>query len=110
MNNLLACWDNQSKDNNGNHCHKQLKHFSLFVLSIDGMIGKEALVLLTSLSQLMAEKMDKSISHASGWINGRIKIAATRSYSHRIHIFCLPSPLWDWDLDWDPGLGIGLAQ
>ena len=33
-------------------------HFSLFVISFYGMLGKEALVVLANLSQLMAEKME----------------------------------------------------
>ena len=37
---LLACWE---KDKYGKNCHEQQKHFSAFVLSMDGMLRKEAL-------------------------------------------------------------------
>ena len=47
---LLAWWDKIKKDKQGNDCHEQQKHFSLFVLSIDGMLGREALVVLENLS------------------------------------------------------------
>ena len=35
----------------------------------DGMLGKEALVILTNLSLLMAEKLKEPISHVHGWVN-----------------------------------------
>ena len=42
---------------------------------------KEALVVLVTLIQVMAAKMDEPILHVTGWVNGRIAIAVARSYS-----------------------------
>ena len=42
------------------------------------MLGREALVALENLSQLMAAKMDEPILHVRGYINGQILIAVTR--------------------------------
>ena len=53
--------------------------FSMFVLSVYGMLGKEALIVLTNLSRLMASKMEKPILHVTDWINGRIEIAVAIS-------------------------------
>ena len=39
---------------------------SLIILSIDGMLGREALVVLADLSRLMAAKMDEPMSHVRG--------------------------------------------
>ena len=47
-------------------------------------MGKEALVVLTTLSRLMAAKMDEPIVHVTIWVNVRIAIAVARSYS-RVH-------------------------
>ena len=63
MDKLLALWENKNKDKHGNQCHNQRKMFSSFFISVDGMLGKEALVIVANLSQLMADKMDESISH-----------------------------------------------
>ena len=52
--------------------------FSLFVLSVGGILGKEALVVLANLSQLMAAKMDEPILHVCVWINVWITIAVAR--------------------------------
>ena len=36
---LLDQWETIKKDNRGKNCHNQRKHFSLFVISVNGMIG-----------------------------------------------------------------------
>ena len=47
---LLARWEKIKKDKHGKHCHNQQKHFSPFVLSFDGMLGRESLFVLYQLS------------------------------------------------------------
>ena len=42
-------------------------------------MGKEALVVLTTLSRLMAAKMDKPILYVTGWVNRQTEIAVARS-------------------------------
>ena len=56
------------KYNRGKHFHEQQKYVYPFVLSVDGMLGNQALVVLVNLSQLMADKMDEPILHVHGWI------------------------------------------
>ena len=57
-----------------------LYYFYLFVLSVDGLLGKEAHIVLANLSQLMAEKMEEPILHMCSWFNGLIVITVARSY------------------------------
>ena len=45
------------------------------------MLGREALVVLANLSELVASKMDKPIAHMWGWVNGRIAIM---EFSNRV--------------------------
>ena len=85
MDKLLAGCDKTKKDKHGKACYDQQRHFSPFVLSVDGVMGKEALVVLALLSQLMATKMDEPILHVTGWVNGRIVIKFSRSYSRLLH-------------------------
>ena len=99
---ILALWEKIKKDKRGKHCHDQRKHSSPFVISANGMLGREALVVLANLSRLMAVKMDESILHVRGWVNGQITIAVARLYSQMIRGARLPSPLQDEELDWDP--------
>ena len=58
----------KNKDNHSKHFHKQRKKFSQFSLSVDGMLGKEALVVLTSVRQLMEKKIEEPIMHVRGWV------------------------------------------
>ena len=106
---LLDMWEKTKKCNQGKHRHKQLKNASLFI-SDDGMLGREALVILTNLSRLMVAKTDEPILHMQGWINGQILIAVSRSYSHIICRYQPPSPLRDRYPDWESASGQGLAQ
>ena len=43
---LLAWWETIKTGKHSKHCHDQQKYFSPFVLSVDGMLGREALVVL----------------------------------------------------------------
>ena len=43
---LLAWWETIYKYKHGKHCHNQHKHFSLFVLSVNGIYGRGSLVVL----------------------------------------------------------------
>ena len=79
MDKLLDFWEKTNKEKHGQACYDKWKYFSLLVLSVDGMMGKEALVVLITLSRLMAAKMDKPVLPVTGWVNGRITIAVARS-------------------------------
>ena len=74
------------------------------------MLGKEALVVLTDLSRLIATKLEEPLSQVRGWVNGQFKIVVVRSHSRMIRGARLPSPLRDREPDCDPGSGLGLAQ
>ena len=96
--------------NLGKHCHEERQTFFPFVISVYGMLGREALVILANLSRRMAAKMDEPIFHMQGWINRLITITVARSYSCMICGDWLPSPLHDQDPYWGPESGLGLAQ
>ena len=59
--------------------------FSPFIISVDGIMVNEALVILTTFSRLMAAKLDESIVHITGWVNGQIAILVARSCSRVFH-------------------------
>ena len=84
--------------------------FCLFVISDNGMLGREALVVIANLSRLMAEKMDEQILHVRGWVRYWISITLAISYSWIIHRDRLPSPLWYRETHWDLASGLGLAH
>ena len=54
MTSLLARWEKIKKNKHGKHCNDRRKRFSPFVLSVDVILGREALVVLSQLSQFMS--------------------------------------------------------
>ena len=81
-----------------------------FLLSVDGILGKDALVVLVNLIQLIATKLEEPLSQVHGFINGHIAIVVARSYPYMIHGACLPSALQERERDWDPGPVLGLVK
>ena len=77
-------WEMIKEDKHGTNCHGQWKNISLFVLSVYGMLGKEALFILSQLSRVMVAKRAEPFSQVRGWVNSPIKIAVMRSYSQTI--------------------------
>ena len=63
---LLAQWETIKKDKHCKHCHKEQKHFSPFVISVEGILGKEALVVLSQLSRVMAEIISEPLLKLQG--------------------------------------------
>ena len=98
---LLSRWETIKKDKHGKHCHDQRKCFLPFVLSGNGMLMREALVVLSKLSRVMAEKREEPLLQVRGWVNSQIAITVVRSDSRMIHIAELPIPLWERDPYWD---------
>ena len=107
---LLVRWGTIKKDKYGKHCHNQWKKCLSFVLSVDGMLGRESLFMLSQLSRFMANKIKYLPLQVRGWLKGQITIAITGYYSWMICGDCPPpSPLREWEPGWDPESGISLA-
>ena len=92
MTSVLTRWENIKKNKHGNHCNDQWKQKFPFVISVDGMLGMEDLVVLSQLSLAMADKREESLSQVWGWVNKFIAISVVRSYSRMIRSAQLPSP------------------
>ena len=110
MDKLLEGWKKPKKENNLQACYYQRRHFSMFVLSVDGIIGKESLVVLATLIRIIAAKMDKPILHVTVWVNGHTAIAVTRLYSRVLRLAQSPSILRTRKPEWVAVSGLGLAQ
>ena len=86
------------------------KIFSPFVIYVYGILGREELVILANLSQLMEEKMYEPVFLVWGWVNCLIAIAVMISHSKNINGARIPSPLLNRYPEWDPSLGLRLAH
>ena len=78
MEEVLDRWEIIINDSHGKHCHDQRKKLSSFFLSVDGMLRREARVVIENLSRVMAAKMDEPILQVRGQINVWIAIAVAR--------------------------------
>ena len=106
---LMVFWEKEKKYNMVSNVTKN-RIFSPLFLSVDGILGKEALVVLTNLSRPMVTKMEEPLSHAHGWVNIRIEIVVMILYSCMILVACIYSPMEDREPDQRSGSGLVLAQ
>jgi hypothetical protein len=60
-------------------CLAQRRHFTPFVVSTDGLLGREAKILVQRLSALLAAKWNKPCSHVCGYVNARMSIAIVQA-------------------------------
>ena len=60
-------------------CLAQRRHFTPFVVSTDGLLGKEAKCLLKKLSILLSDKWEKPYAVVRGYVNARMSIAIVRA-------------------------------
>jgi hypothetical protein len=72
---VLEAHEREKKTNFLEACLEQRWHFSPFMASTDGLLGKESQTLLKKLSALLAEKWEKPYSEMCGYVNARMSIA-----------------------------------
>ena len=58
---------------------EQRRHFTPFVVSCDGMLGKEADFMMKRLAQLLSEKWQRPYSQVCGYLKARMSIAIVRA-------------------------------
>ena len=63
-------------------CFEQRMNFTPFVISVDGMMGKEAQSFLKHLAYAYVNKWDLIYSKVRGYLNSKISIACLRA-AHR---------------------------
>jgi hypothetical protein len=76
---VLEAHEKEKKKKYLEACLEQRRTFTPFVVSTDGLIGKEAKTLLKKLSTLLAEKWGKSYAEVCGYVNARMSIAIVRA-------------------------------
>ena len=76
---VLAMQEEEKKRKYSQACREQRRHFVPFVVSADGLLGKEAKALLTRLAMKIAHKWDRPYSQICGYVRSRISIAVARA-------------------------------
>jgi hypothetical protein len=108
---VLAAHEREKKKKYLADCLNQRRHFTPFVVSIDGLIGREANTLLKKISSLWATKASKSYSEVCGFVKARLSIAIVRATNRCLRGSRIPTsrmsnsrPLWE------DGAGLGLFR
>jgi hypothetical protein len=92
-------------------CLEQRRHFSPFVVSADGLLGKEAKILLRKLSAMLATKWEKPYSEVCGYGNARMSIAIVRAAHLCIRGSRIPTGKMRNRLpQWEENAGLGLFR
>jgi hypothetical protein len=92
-------------------CLEQRRHFTPFVVSTDGLIGKETKTLLKKLSSLLAEKWEKPYSVVCGYVNAQMSIAIVRATHLCLRGSRIPtSQMSDRRPKWESKAGLGLFR
>ena len=76
---VLATHERAKKKKYLASCLEQRRSFIPFVVSADGLLGREASFLLQRLSALLAEKWDKPYSEVCGFVRARMSVAVVRA-------------------------------
>jgi hypothetical protein len=99
---VLRKHENEKKRKYLQPCLDQRRHFSPFVVSTDGMLGREASCLIKRLSQKLATKWQRPLSHVTSYVRTRLSIAIVRAThlcmrGSRIpaHSMSTRRPLWE---------------
>eukprot|EP00957_Ditylum_brightwellii_P033827 2563836-Ditylum_brightwellii.AAC.1 len=76
---VLAAQDKEKKGKYLTSCLEQNRHFSPFVVSVDGMLGKEAAMVLWQLSRKLAVKWDCPISQATNYVKTTMSLSIVKA-------------------------------
>jgi hypothetical protein len=108
---VLAQHEREKKKKDIEPCLEQHRHFTPFVVSMDGLLGKEAKTLLKHLSALLSKKWEKPYSEVCGYVNAQISIAIVRATHLCLRGSCIPmSHMSNWHPQWEDKTSLSLYQ
>ena len=91
-------------------CLDQRRSFLPFVVSTDGLLGKEARSLLKQISILLVGKWDKPYSVVAGIVHSRMSIAIVQASHHCIRGSRISYQSISREIEWEGGSGTGLYR
>ena len=104
---VLASQERTKKKKYLASCLAQHRHFTPFVVSVDGLIGREANQVLRKLATRLAEKSGKPYSVVCGFMRARMSIAIARATHLCLRGSRIPTDRMSHPF-WIDGAGLGL--
>ena len=107
---VLANHEKQKKRKYLESCSKQRRHFTPFVVSTDGMLGREANHTLKHLARMLSRKWHKPYSQVCGYVKSRMSIAIVRATHQCLRGSRIPTQSISRRPLWEDGAGLSLYR
>ena len=107
---VLESQEKEKKAKYAEPCFRQRRTFTPFVVSTDGLLGREAKNLLKRISLLLVEKWQKPYSVVAGIVRSRISIAIIRATNRCIRGSRISYRSISKQIQWEDGSGTGLYR
>jgi hypothetical protein len=98
----MAEWLKKKKKKYLQPCLDQWCHFTPFVVSVDGLVGNDAMTVIKTLTEDQAQNTDKLYSHLCGFLWARLSIVIVRASHMCLQGYRVPishmstrGPQWD---------------
>jgi hypothetical protein len=92
-------------------CLEQRRHFTPFVCSVDGLLGREAKTFAKRLAAKLAKKWQRSYSQTCGYVNARLSIAIIRATHLCLRGSRIPTSKISTKFpQWEDGAGLALFE
>jgi hypothetical protein len=92
-------------------CLEQRRHFTPFVCSVDGLLGREAKTFAKRLAAKLAEKWQRSHSQTCIYVKARLSIAIIRATHLCLHGSRIPTSKISTKFpQWEDGAGLALFE
>ena len=88
-------------------CLDQGRHFTPFVVSCEGLLGREADVFLKRLSQKLADKWHRPYAQTSSFVKTRFAISLVRAKNRCLRGSRIMTRKISHRVDWEDGAGLG---
>jgi hypothetical protein len=108
---ILAQHEREKKRKYLEPCLKQRRHFTPFVVSTDGLLGREATLFLKRLASVLSDKWHQPYSVVCGFVRSRMSIAIARATHMCLRGSRVPtSQMCNRRPQWEDRAGLGLHR
>ena len=103
---IIKTAENDKKRKYLDACLEQYHHFTPFVVSCEGLFGKEASFFMKRLAKKLADKWNQPYSSMIGLLRTRFAVNLVRSKYHCIRGTRTSLDFMSYKLDWEDGAGL----
>ena len=105
---IVKSAENAKKKQYLDACLEQRRHFTPFVVSCEGLLGKEADVFLKRLAMKLAEKWHRPYSQTVSFVKTRFAISLVRAKNRCLRGSGISTGRISYRVDWEDRAGLGL--